>query len=160
MSTDLEFITRRLAIELMNRHFTIATAEECTCGLIGASVASLDFPQRWYKGTITAYSQSDINKVFGVPYYIIEKNGLVSASIAQRITLEALYKFDANIAVGVVGDVDGYNKDVQICVGKMVDNSMDFAYGKITLDWKDRGKAIETIICEALTLAINHIMED
>lgn len=160
MNTDLEFIVKRLVIELMNRHFTIATAEECTCGLIGASIASQDFPQRWYKGTITTYTQNEINKVFGISNNIIEKNGLVSSQIAQQMALETLYKFNANITIGVVGDVDGYCKDVQICVCKKFDKNMNFAYKKITVDEKDRGKNLEIILNESLSLALEHIMED
>ena len=158
MNTDLEFIVKRLVVELMNRSFTIATAEECTCGLIGASIASQEYPQRWYKGSVTAYSKEAINKLLSVPLYAIDKNGLISSQVAQQMALEILYKFKCNVSIGVVGSVDGYGNDVQICVAKKYNNDMSFAYKKLTVEGKEKGKDIEIIIKESLSLALEHII--
>ncbi len=160
MNVDLEFIVKRLAVELMNRDFTIATAEEYTCGLIGASVASLEYPQRWYKGTVTCYTSEGINKLFGVPLYVIEKNGLVSSQVAQHMALDVLYKYGSNIGIGVIGSIDGYNNDIQICVVKMTKNNMKFSYKKLIIDGKDKGKDLEEIVKESLMLTIELVMEE
>lgn len=157
---DLEFIVNRLVVELMNKNFTIATAEECTCGLIGAAIASKESPQRWYKGSVICYTRESINKLLAVPLYVIEKNGLVSSQVAQQMAFDILYKYSANIGIGVVGSVENNNSDVQICVAKMNHSNLKFAYKKLTITDKCGGERLEEIIKETLILAIEHIMED
>lgn len=154
---DFEFIVKKLIFTLLNKGFTMATAEQCTCGLIGAAVSSQEYPQRWYKGTVTAYSQDSINKLLAVPLYVIEKNGLVSSQVAQQMALDIIYKYCVNIATSVVGDIDGYGKEVQICVAKMDKQQVSFSYKKVLVGGCDKGKKMETIINEALLLTIEHI---
>ena len=38
---EIEDLAKRVAVALMNKEFTMCTAEECTCGLVGATVAHL-----------------------------------------------------------------------------------------------------------------------
>jgi nicotinamide mononucleotide (NMN) deamidase PncC len=44
---EIEELAKRVAIALMDKNYKIATAEECTAGLIGAAIASQDYAQRW-----------------------------------------------------------------------------------------------------------------
>lgn len=153
---EFDFVVRKLVVALMNKGFTMATAEECTCGLIGATVASQEYAQRWYKGTITAYGDDNVKKLFGIPSYVTEKNGLISSQVAQQMALDTLYKFDVNIATSVMGDIDGYGKDAQICVAKMEHKVISFAYKKVIMG-NDKAKNIETLITEALFLTLEHL---
>ena len=57
MEKDLDALSRKVAIALMDKNYTMATAEECTCGLLGACIASQVYAQRWYKGSIVAYTE-------------------------------------------------------------------------------------------------------
>lgn len=155
---DFDFVVKRLVVALLEKGFTIATSEQCTCGLIGASVASLEYSQRWYKGTITTYAEDCVNKLFGVPSYVVQKNGLVSSQVAQQMALDVLYKFGADISIGVIGDIDGYGKDAQICVAKMDNKVISFGYKKVIMG-SVKSKNIETLINESLMLALEQLEE-
>lgn len=162
---EIEELAKRVAVALATKEYTMCTAEECTCGLIGASIASQNYAQKYYKGSITAYTQEQVEKVLNVPLYTIERNDLVSCQVAQQMALEALYKFNVNIATSVVGYVEGFGSsdvgagEVQICVAKNSnDRAVSFKYHKIHVDGADRGKNIEIAIREALLTTLEHIM--
>ena len=162
---EIEELAKRVAVALATKEYTMCTAEECTCGLVGASIASQDYAQKYYKGTITTYTQESLEKVLNVPSYVIERNDLVSCQVAQQMALETLYKFNVDIATSVVGYVEGFGSsdiaagEVQICVAKYShDSAISFKYSKIHVDGGDRGKNIEAAIKEALTATLEHIM--
>ena len=52
----MENLLPQLAAALHARHQTLATAESCTGGLVGATLTSLPGSSAWYLGGIVAYS--------------------------------------------------------------------------------------------------------
>lgn len=161
---EIEELAKRVAVALMNKEFTMCTAEECTCGLVGATVASQDYAQRWYKGSITTYTEEEAVRVLEVMPSAILRCDFVSCNVAQQMAMKALNMFKTNIATAIVGYVDGYGSsdvkagDVQICVAKSSDNSISFKYKKINVEEQDRGKNIEVAIKEALRATLDCIM--
>lgn len=161
----MEKLSRNVAIALMDKGYKMATIEECTCGLIGAAIASQDYAQRWYKGTIVTYTEDMAIKLLDIPPYTIERNDFVSCQVAQQMALCGLYKFDVNICTSIVGYVDGYGStnvpagEVQICVAKLDHNkAIEFKYKKLKLTGNNRGKNIELAIEEALRTTLEHII--
>ena len=158
---EIEDLAKRVGVALTNKEFTICTAEECTCGLVGATIASQEYAQRWYKGTITTYTEMEAAEVLDVMPSAIIRCGFVSAQVAQQMAMKVLNMFDTNIAVGVVGYVDDYeNNDVQICIAKSNNNGVSFKYNKINVNEQDRGRNIEITIKETLRTILECIMED
>lgn len=161
---EIEELAKRVAVALMNKEFTMCTAEEYTCGLVGATVASQDYAQRWYKGSITTYTEEEAVRVLEAMPSAILRCGFVSCNVAQQMAMKALNMFKTNIATAIVGYVDGYGSsdvkagDVQICVAKSSDNSISFKYKKINVEEQDRGKNIEVAIKEALRATLDCIM--
>ena len=161
---EIEELAKRVAVALMNKEFTMCTAEECTCGLVGATVASQDYAQRWYKGSITTYTEEEAVRVLEVMPSAILRCDFVSCNVAQQMAMKALNMLKTNIATAIVGYVDGYGSsdvkagDVQICVAKSSDNSISFKYKKINVEEQDRGKNIEVAIKEALRATLDCIM--
>ena len=161
---EIEELAKRVAVALMNKEFTMCTAEECTCGLVGATVASQDYAQRWYKGSITTYTEEEAVRVLEVMPSAILRCDFVSCNVAQQMAMKALNMFKTNIATAIVGYVDGYGssdvkaRDVQICVAKSSDNSISFKYKKINVEEQDRGKNIEVAMKEALRATLDCIM--
>ena len=162
----MEELAKRVAVALMGKNYKMATVEECTCGLLGAAIASQDYAQRWYKGTIVSFTEEAAVKLLGVPEYTIQRNDFVSSQVAGALALDGLYKFNVNICTSIVGYVDGYGSsdvpagEVQICVAKLVNNNVKFKYEKFKVNDKDRGKNIEHAIEEGLRLTLNHIIEE
>jgi nicotinamide mononucleotide (NMN) deamidase PncC len=105
-------------------------------------------------------------KVLDVPQYVIMRNDFVSSQVASQMAMSVLNKFGTNIAVSVVGYVDGYGStdvaagDVQICVAKKANDRFDFKYKKLMVRGSDRAKNIEKAIEEALILVLEHIREE
>jgi nicotinamide-nucleotide amidase len=163
---EIEELAKRVAVALMNKEFTMCTAEECTCGLVGATVASQDYAQRWYKGSITTYTEEEAVKILEVMPSAILRCDFVSCQVAQQMALKALNMFKSNIATAIVGYVDGYGSsdikagDIQICVAKTANKNdgISFKYKKINVEGQDRGKNIEVAIEEALRATLDCIM--
>ena len=157
---EIEELAKRVAFALMDKNYKIATAEECTAGLVGAAIASQDYAQRWYKGTIVTYDEASACKVLEVQDYTIKRNDFVSTQVVSQMALTTLYRFDVNIALAINGYVDGYGStNVQICVAKLVGKSVSFKYKKLLVRGKDRGKNIEEAIKEALILIMESIVD-
>lgn len=163
---EIEDLAKRVAVALMTKELTICTAEECTCGLVGATIASQEYAQRWYKGTITTYTEMEAAEVLDVMPSAILRCGFVSCQVVQQMAMKALKTFNANIAVAIVGYVDGYGStdikagDVQICVAKSDSNTVKFNYNKINVNEQDKGRNIEVVIKETLRIILECIMED
>jgi PncC family amidohydrolase len=161
---EIEDLAKRIAVALMSKEFTMCTAEECTCGLLGATIASQEYAQRWYKGTITTYTEEEAVKVLDVMPSAIMRNDFVSCQVAQQMAMRANNMFETNICTAVVGYVDGYGStdvkagDVQICVAKSTKSGISFNYKKINVEEQDRGRNIETVIKEALLATLECIM--
>ena len=161
---EIEELAKRVAIALMDKNYKIATAEECTAGLVGAAIASQDYAQRWYKGTVVAYDETIACKVLDVQDYTIKRNDFVSPQVVSQMALTTLYKFNVNVAVAITGYVDGYGStdipagDVQICVARLINKSVSFSYKKVRVKNKERGKNIEAAIKEALILIMETIV--
>jgi nicotinamide mononucleotide (NMN) deamidase PncC len=92
--------------------------------------------------------------------------GFVSCQVVQQMAMKVLKTFNANIAVAVVGYVDGYGStdikagDVQICVAKSDSNGVKFNYKKINVNEQDKGRNIEIVIKETLRVILECIMEE
>lgn len=155
MTNELWVVVSSVITALRGKNFTIATAEQCTCGLIGASLVSKG--DDVYKGTVTTYSNGSLTKLLGVPSYVIEKNGITSSQVAQEMAMDVLYKFCTNIGIGVIGHIDDDIIDVQICVAKMYKGSMSFEYQKLVKSGGSKGENIETVIKQTLMLTLMHI---
>jgi nicotinamide-nucleotide amidase len=68
--------------ELLLQHSaTVATAESCTGGLIGATITSLPGSSAVYEGSIVSYSNAVKERMLGVPAETLSSHGAVSAEV-------------------------------------------------------------------------------
>ena len=93
----------QLAAALLARKQTLATAESCTGGLVGAALTRLPGSSAWYLGGIVAYSNSLKTRLLGVPAQILAARGAVSAETAQAMAEGARQKCRADFAVSLTG---------------------------------------------------------
>ncbi len=82
---------------------TIATAESCTGGLIGAALTAVPGSSAVFHGGIIAYDNSVKTSLLGVPEDIVSTHGAVSAKVAAAMAEGARAKFGVDIAVSVTG---------------------------------------------------------
>ena len=100
MSEALEVIVGRL---LNERHFTLATAESCTGGLIGHRLTEVPGSSEYFLGGIIAYSNEIKERVLGVSHATLETCGAVSAETAIEMARGARRVLQTDIAVSVTG---------------------------------------------------------
>ena len=82
---------------------TLATAESCTGGGIGAELTSVPGSSKVYKGGIISYTNDVKMNQLGVPAEILSKEGAVSAPVAQAMASGVREKLQADVAVSVTG---------------------------------------------------------
>ena len=82
---------------------TLATAESCTGGGIGAALTAIPGSSEVYKGGIISYTNEIKQKLLGINPILLKNLGAVSAPIAEAMALGARNALNADIAVSVTG---------------------------------------------------------
>lgn len=95
---------------------TLATAESCTGGGVGAEITSVAGASRVYVGGIVSYTNAVKARVLGVDRALLERVGAVSAPVAQAMAEGARRALCADVAVSTTGlagpDGDEYGNPV------------------------------------------------
>ena len=82
---------------------TLATAESCTGGGIGAALTSIPGSSRVYKGGIISYTNWVKNRLLGVDRALLEEVGAVSAPVAEAMARGVRAALEADVAVSITG---------------------------------------------------------
>ena len=82
---------------------TLATAESCTGGGIGAALTAVSGSSAVFKGGIISYCNEIKNHLLGVPEELLNSRGAVSAPVAEAMALGAKNTLSADLAVSVTG---------------------------------------------------------
>lgn len=99
----MEKIVHQIAAALLARGQTLATAESCTGGLVGAALTGLPGSSAWYLGGIVAYSNSLKTRLLGVTPETLKRHGAVSSATAKAMAAGARKKCKADFAVSITG---------------------------------------------------------
>lgn len=95
---------------------TLATAESCTGGGIGAALTSVSGASSVFKGGIISYCNEIKHSLLGVDREILNTFGAVSAPVAEAMAKGARQALGSDIAVSVTGlagpDGDEYGNPV------------------------------------------------
>ena len=95
---------------------TLVTAESCTGGGIGAVLTAIPGSSRVYKGGIISYTNEVKYTLLGVSMDVLNREGAVSAAVAEAMAAGARKALDADVAVSVTGlagpDGDGFGNPV------------------------------------------------
>jgi len=83
------------------RGLTLATAESCTGGLVGARLTSIARASDVYLGGVVAYANAVKASQLGVPEGVLARHGAVSAETAVAMAKGARARLGADVAVAV-----------------------------------------------------------
>ena len=99
----MERLLDQLAAALLARKQTLATAESCTGGLVGAALTNLPGSSAWYLGGVVAYANELKIRLLGVPAEILAAHGAVSLETARAMAQGARAAAAADFAVSITG---------------------------------------------------------
>ncbi len=105
-----EASVEKLGSMLVSRSLTLAVAESCTGGLIGAAVTSIAGSSRFFRGGVIAYDNTIKQRILGVPGGTLERFGAVSAETVEKMAqgVQGVFMVDCAISVsGIAGPGGG-----------------------------------------------------
>lgn len=100
---DRDSLAAALGRALLDRGHTLATAESCTGGLIGALVTAVPGSSAYYHGGAVTYADREKQRQLGVPAEILAGHGAVSDACVRAMALGARERFAVDWAVAVSG---------------------------------------------------------
>ena len=90
--------------ELLLKHgATVATAESCTGGMIGAAITSLPGSSSVYAGSVVSYSNDSKERLLGVPSEMLASCGAVSAEVVTTMARRVREMMGTTYGVAVSG---------------------------------------------------------
>ena len=99
--TELGF---QLGVAASGAHHRIVTAESCTGGLLAGAITEIAGSSEWYEMGFVTYATPTKSRFLGVDPGLIEREGVVSESVAQAMARGALAQFpEATLSVGITG---------------------------------------------------------
>ena len=99
----METLSLQIAAALLARRQTLATAESCTGGLVGAALTDLPGSSAWYRGGVIASANELKTGLLGVPPELLAAHGAVSAPTAQAMAAGARSRTGADFAIAITG---------------------------------------------------------
>ena len=100
---DCDNVETALVRLLTEKGLTLATAESCTGGLIGAALTSVSGSSEWYLGGVISYANSVKAGLLGVNEEDLEAQGAVSEPVVRSMAQGACRVTGADMACAVSG---------------------------------------------------------
>ena len=109
-------LARQLGSILRESGLTLAVAESCTGGLLGALVTDQPGSSAYFLGGVVAYGDKAKRELLGVSPDLLAREGAVSGPVAEAMAEGARTRFGSALAAAVTGiagpDADGSSKPV------------------------------------------------
>ena len=103
VSRHNETLWQTLGRELLEQKCTIATAESCTGGMIGAALTSIGGSSGYVLGGIISYANEVKETVLGVRRETLETHGAVSEQVALEMAKGVRNRIGSDYAIAVTG---------------------------------------------------------
>ncbi len=96
-------LVERISVLLLERNWTLATAESCTGGQIGHTLTNLPGSSAFYEGGVVAYSYEAKSTLLGVPPALLLEHGAVSQPVAFELARAVRRLLDTQVGIAVTG---------------------------------------------------------
>ena len=103
MNDEIRSLAKQVIEAAGKQHLTIATAESCTGGGIGAALTSVSGSSSIFEGGIISYADDVKINLLDVPKKTIKKHGAVSKQTAKAMAEGARKTLSTDIAISVTG---------------------------------------------------------
>lgn len=88
---------------LLEKRLTLAVAESCTGGLVGARLTDVAGASAWFRGGIVAYANDSKTSLLGVDGATLAAHGAVSAEAAESMARGVRRALGAGVGLAVTG---------------------------------------------------------
>jgi PncC family amidohydrolase len=89
--------------KLRRRKLTVAVAESCTGGLLGAVLSAHGGASEYFRGGAIVYSNQAKEILADIPPQLIHSHGAVSSVVAGALARGSRKRLDAKIGLGITG---------------------------------------------------------
>ncbi|MCF6274962.1 MAG: CinA family protein [Robiginitomaculum sp.] len=103
MTDEIYKLAEQVIEAASKTHLTIATAESCTGGGIGAALTAVSGSSAVFEGGVISYSDDVKNSHLGVPPSTIKNHGAVSSQVAHLMAENVQSSMNTDLAVSVTG---------------------------------------------------------
>lgn len=100
---EIYTLSRQVGERLRHRKETVAVAESCTGGLLGAALTDVPGSSDYFLGGLIAYDNRVKVEHLGVPGAVIERDGAVSAATAAAMAAGVRNLLGADLGLSITG---------------------------------------------------------
>lgn len=100
---DTNSLAQAVGELLRQRHLTLAVAESCTGGLLGAYITNIPGSSAYFEGGVVAYSYKAKKRVLNVPTSVLEQHGAVSPETAIAMAKGVRQLLQTDLAMAITG---------------------------------------------------------
>ncbi len=100
---DLSPLAKEIGQLLQKRHETLAVAESCTGGFVCNQLTNIPGASLWFERGAISYSNPSKEQWLGVPHYIIDTKGAVSAECAEAMAVGIRKSAGSTYGLSVTG---------------------------------------------------------
>ena len=133
MSAVGQSLAERLGDALRAKHWTVATAESCTGGLIAGAITDIAGSSEWFDRGFVTYSNEAKMEMLGVRAETLAAHGAVSEPTAREMATGALSRSGATVAVAVTG------------IAGPAGGTPTKPVGLVCIAWARRGEQVEAL---------------
>jgi len=92
-----------LSTLLIDKSWTITTAESCTGGMIAAALTDVAGSSAWFRQGVISYANQAKTELLDVDEALLQQYGAVSEQVVKAMAVGACRKAAANVAVAISG---------------------------------------------------------
>lgn len=96
-------LSQQLGELLLQRHWTVTTAESCTGGGIAAAITDSAGSSAWFEQGFVTYSNTAKQSLLGVEPELLDSFGAVSQVVVEAMALGASHRASANVGLSSSG---------------------------------------------------------
>ena len=160
---DHTSLEENIQAQFLAKKMTLATAESCTGGQIASLLTKVPGASGYFKGSIVPYHTQSKETLLGVSKELIEKESVVSQSVAEAMAQQVREKFQATIGLATTGNAGPSKGDSDAEVGtvwiavatkdRVVSEKFLFGKHRERVVGKAVNKALEMVYKEISTTA-------
>lgn len=133
MQEEIVDLARAVGLWLMQRQWSLVTAESCTGGLLSAAITEIPGSSGWFdRGFVTYSNEAKISQL-GVSPLTLHSHGAVSEQTVREMLAGALAASVAHVAVAVSG------------VAGPAGGTPEKPVGTVCFGWASRGSKAECV---------------